>query len=103
MKQENVFIDAEGTPKIGDFGLVDSNESSEVDKSTFQGLARHVAAQLNTTTVHYGTARYMALELLIPELKAPRTPSTDVYAMGCMGLDVSVIPLSREPAPLGDV
>ena len=102
MKQENVLIDAEGTPKIGDFGLVHSYTSLEVEENTLQGFARRVAAQLNTTTIHYGTPRYMALELLNPDERPLRTTASDVYAMGCMSLEVRTIHLSRIRA-LGDV
>ena len=94
MKQENVFVDAKGTPKIGDFGLVHSYTSPEVEENNSQGLARRVAAGLNTTTIHCGTARYMALELLNPDLEAPRTIASDTHAMGCMGLEVSFILLA---------
>jgi serine/threonine protein kinase len=43
---------------------------------------------MTTTSEHTGTARYLAPELLAEENVYPTTES-DVYALGCLGLEVS--------------
>lgn len=65
LKPDNIFLTADGTPKIGDFGL-----------------ARHTHQQdLTASGVVVGTPNYMA-----PEQAVGRTadigPATDVYALG---------------------
>lgn len=43
---------------------------------------------LTTTTAYTGTTRYLAYELVDYDDKAIPTTDTDVYALGCLGLEV---------------
>ena len=45
---------------------------------------------MTTTTEHTGTDRYLAIELLNDETMLP-TPSSDIHALGCLGLEVSFL------------
>jgi serine/threonine protein kinase len=45
---------------------------------------------MTTTTVYTGTERYLAPELLTADVAVPTTES-DVYALGCIGLEVCQI------------
>ncbi|KAG8800765.1 Suppressor of Sensor Kinase (SLN1), partial [Serendipita sp. 399] len=70
----NVLIDDNGIPRICDFGLV----------------AIYLEAGnsgLTTTSPHSGTERYLAPELVITEDHARTTTASDVYAVGCIGLE----------------
>jgi hypothetical protein len=42
---------------------------------------------MTTTTAHTGTARYLAYELVMAEAAVP-TIASDIYATGCIGLEV---------------
>jgi serine/threonine protein kinase len=44
---------------------------------------------LNTTSEHTGTERYLAPELVMSETTVYPTTQSDVYALGCLGLEVS--------------
>jgi serine/threonine protein kinase len=72
--QMNVLIDDDGRARICDFGLV------RILSDEITGMT--------TTTTHTGTARYLAYELVVSDQPLPTTAS-DVYAIGCIGLDVS--------------
>lgn len=72
--QGNVLIDDSGNPRICDFGLVHIFLEEE-----------HTG--LTTTSVHTGTDRYLAPELLSEDGERPSTAS-DVWALGCIGLEV---------------
>lgn len=43
---------------------------------------------MTTTTEHTGTERYLAPELVTSNIPTP-TSASDVYALGCLGLEVS--------------
>lgn len=43
---------------------------------------------MTTTTQHTGTERYLAYELVIAGEKAKPTTYSDIYAVGCIGLEV---------------
>jgi Protein kinase domain len=73
--QGNILIDNSGTPRICDFGLA----------RIFLEVGR---TEMTTTSEHTGTARYLAPELAADEAAYPTTAS-DVYALGCLGLEVS--------------
>jgi serine/threonine protein kinase len=81
--QANVLIDAQGIPLICDFGLVRILDTEQPD---------WVAD--NTTTVHNGTIRYLAYELVLdpPE---PRSMASDIHALGCVTYEVCAYGLSN--------
>ncbi|CAG7849746.1 SubName: Full=Uncharacterized protein {ECO:0000313/EMBL:CCA77439.1} [Serendipita indica DSM 11827] len=93
LKPENVLISGDKAPKLCDLGLAEyygGNPNLMNDELT--NFARGVAAQLNTTT-HLGSDRYIAPELIchrdIGAAPPKRTKESDVWAIGCLMLDVS--------------
>jgi serine/threonine protein kinase len=70
----NVLIGDDGRARICDFGLV--------------RIVSDEATGLMTTTTHTGTPRYLAYELIVSDQPIPTTAS-DVWAIGCTGLDVT--------------
>lgn len=72
--QTNVLIDDQGNAKICDFGLVCI-------------LLDEGHTGVTTTTPFTGTERYLAPELLTESDPKPSTGS-DVWALGCIGLEV---------------
>ena len=73
--QRNILIDDTGNAQICDFGLV--RVCVEDGKSG-----------TTTTTAHTGTERYLARELLVEGDEARPTRASDIYALGCIGLEV---------------
>lgn len=74
--QGNILIDESGQPRLADFGL-----------TIFADGTRH------NTTDQGGTLRWMAPELLypIPGIECyKRTTASDVYAYGCLCIEVTV-------------
>jgi serine/threonine protein kinase len=49
---------------------------------------------MTTTTAHTGTSRYLAHELVMEEGTVP-TPSSDIYATGCIGSEVQCCDIKR--------
>jgi serine/threonine protein kinase len=45
---------------------------------------------MTTTSEHTGTTRYLAPELVASEENVDPTTESDVYALGCLGLEVSL-------------
>lgn len=43
---------------------------------------------MTTTSEHTGTTRYLAPELVMSEESVAPTLASDVYALGCLGLEV---------------
>lgn len=76
MKQGNVLIDDDGRPQICDFGLAHI-------------FFDEPGSGLTTTTEHTGTERYLAPELVLGDIEAHPTTASDVYALGCLGLEVN--------------
>lgn len=76
LKPLNVLVTPEGVGQICDFGLTRLIQEEET-------------TGLTTTTAHAGTARYLAYELVVnmgsPE--ALPTTATDIYALGCLGME----------------
>lgn len=74
LKPRNVLIDDSGSAKICDFGLarIFFDEGS---------------TGMTTTSVHTGTERYLARELVIGGDEVRPTTASDVHAMGCIGLE----------------
>jgi eukaryotic-like serine/threonine-protein kinase len=67
------MIDDKGNARICDFGLT---------RILWEGNA-----EKTPTTTYTGTPRYLAYELVKTERPTP-TPASDIYALGCVGLDV---------------
>ncbi|PVG01091.1 kinase-like protein [Serendipita vermifera] len=74
LKPANVLITREGGGKICDFGLI----------HLFQ---EEINTGMTTTTAHTGTTRYLAYELVRNMGEAKPTTASDVYALGCIGME----------------
>ncbi|KAJ7812122.1 kinase-like domain-containing protein, partial [Mycena olivaceomarginata] len=78
LRGANILINREWNACLADFGLTSLSDAT---------------AASNTTTAHRaGSIRWMAPELIDPDhfgLKFVRAPATDVYAFGCVCLEVS--------------
>ncbi|PVF95317.1 kinase-like protein [Serendipita vermifera] len=72
LKPTNVLVDDEGRAKICDFGLT---------RIFSEGVSDY------TTPVNSGTMRYLAYELIVAEEPVVATKPSDVYAIGCLGLE----------------
>jgi hypothetical protein len=46
---------------------------------------------MTTTTAHAGTVRYLAYELAVAGDDACPTTASDIHAVGCIGLEVSIL------------
>jgi serine/threonine protein kinase len=74
--QQNVLVDKDGMAQLCDFGLTRFMETG-------------LETGLTTTTAHTGTTRYLAYELVEYDGDEPiPTTATDIYALGCLGLEV---------------
>ena len=74
--QGNILINEFGVPTICDFGLA-------------RIFLEQGSTGLTTTSEHTGTVRYLAPELVASDTSVYPTLASDVYALGCLGLDVS--------------
>lgn len=74
LKSANVLIDDDGTPQICDFGLISIILEEETSGMT-------------TTSPFTGTDRYLAYELLHDREQILPTISSDIFALGCIGLE----------------
>jgi serine/threonine protein kinase len=85
LPQLNVLIDKNGVGQLCDFGLA-------------RLMQAKTGSGMTTTTAHTGTVRYLALEL-VKRNKATPTKATDMYALGCLALEVCrhSIPALRHP------
>jgi serine/threonine protein kinase len=76
--QTNILIDDQEHARICDFGLA--------------RILSEIKTDLTTTTNYTGSLRYMAYELArTDEPFTVPTASSDMYAMGCLGLEVLTI------------
>jgi len=73
--QRNILIDHDGHAQICDFGLV-------------RIFLDEGSSGMTTTTHHTGTVRYLAYELVLAGEDAMPTTASDIYAVGCIGLEV---------------
>lgn len=76
IKPTNIVIDDSGIPKLCDFGL-----------SRIFREASDPPTGLTTTTAYTGTSRYLAIELVDPNEIVTPTLKTDIWALGCVGLN----------------
>lgn len=85
--QLNVLVDDNGVAKICDFGLL-------------RLVREHAPTGMTTTSSHTGTIRYLSYELVSdnPNESKPTTAS-DVYALACIGMQVSRFSLRIELDP----
>jgi serine/threonine protein kinase len=74
--QANILVDDEERARISDFGLA-------------RIISGEQRTGLTTDTSHTGTLRYLAYELVNTEGHIVSTKEGDVYALGCLALEVS--------------
>jgi len=72
----NILIDDQRNPRLCDFGI-----SCMLTQPGTTGLT--------TTSPHHGTERYLSYELVVSEDACSPTTASDVYALACIGLEVS--------------
>jgi serine/threonine protein kinase len=80
-RQTNVLMDDSYKAKLCDFGLVRLIQ------------AEGSSTGMTTTSAHTETARYLAYELV--ESNQMPTTTSDIYALGCLGLEVRTSPSPR--------
>jgi len=73
LKANNVLVDDEGNPRIGDFGLATVPEEAD--------------SGLTTTSENDGALRWASPELIRTK---KRTKMSDVWAFGCTLIEVSL-------------
>jgi len=73
-----VLIDSSGRAVLCDFGLV-------------RIFLDEGGSGMTTTTAHTGTERYLAPELVTGDELVLPTAASDVYALGCVGLEVRIL------------
>lgn len=76
-----MLVDDDGVAKICDFGLL--------------RLVRESAPTgMTTSSSHTGTTRYLSYEMISDDDDDPKpTTASDVYALACIGMEVSELPL----------
>jgi serine/threonine protein kinase len=78
--QRNILIADSGRAQICDFGLI-------------RIFLDEGSSGMTTTTHHTGTERYLAYELVMAGEDACPTTYSDIHAVGCIGLEVSISPV----------
>ncbi|PVG01086.1 kinase-like protein [Serendipita vermifera] len=73
LKPSNILITEDGIGQICDFGLV--------------RLLQDMHTSTTTTTAYIGTTRYLAYELIPNMGDALPTTATDIYTLGCLGME----------------
>jgi serine/threonine protein kinase len=76
LSKGNILVDSSQTALLCDFGLA-------------RILLDEGSSGMTTTTAHVGTERYLAPELVSGEDLEYPTTASDIYAVGCLGLEVS--------------
>ncbi|KIM30184.1 hypothetical protein M408DRAFT_22227 [Serendipita vermifera MAFF 305830] len=72
----------------GDLKLIDESGSAQIcDFGLSRIFLEEGGTGMTTTSVHTGTERYLARELVVGGDEARPTTASDVYAMGCIGLE----------------
>ena len=69
-------VTRDGVAQLCDFGLV-------------RLIHDQMATGLTTTTAHTGTARYLSLELVEADEVTMPTTASDIWALGCVGMEVN--------------
>jgi hypothetical protein len=75
--QRNILINGSGRAQLCDFGLVK--------------ILTDVSTGLTTTSPYAGTERYLSRELLVGGDDVSPSAASDVYALGCIGLEVRLM------------
>lgn len=78
------MIDRENRAKVCDFGL-----------TTF--IHEHLEEAMTTIASSTGTVRYLAHELVDSDEDQPPTTASDIYAVGCIGLEVRLLSFMLAP------
>lgn len=78
MKQENILIDDIGNARISDVGLAPIFLENECNEWMTRSM----------TPAGAGSLRYVAPELIMAEDEVRETTASDVYALGCVALEV---------------
>lgn len=84
LMKENVLINGNDEAVLTDFGLSSIVEPDQSDRSGSEGVQ--------------GTLRYMSPELLLEE-DPPLTLESDIWALGCLFLEVTFQPNPHRPVP----
>ena len=77
VSQGNILIDDQLNARLCDFGI------SRI-------LAEEGTTGCTTTSEHTGTERYLSYELVLSDDTSDPTTASDIYALGCIGLEASI-------------
>ena len=83
LKPTNIFMDASGRIKIGDFGLATSHVSLKQESATFLEPTGSLSTDGGgTASGNVGTALYIAPEICEVKKKVKVTTKVDMYSLG---------------------